>query len=353
MKEKRHSLWKNGRLILDFWYMSRPLLSLSGITKKLQTGNDFPLIFSKEFSKFKKGEFIAIMGPSGSGKSTLMNIMGFLDVPDEGEYFWWRINKRIWWRRTFQKFEAKNRIRLSDVFICSQKWTLDNVKLPMIMSISDKEQEEQSAAKHSREVGLSDRDVSSTKSDFRWTTTTCFHRTSTRESSESNFADEPTGNLDTKAGNEVMAIFKTPCRRETQLFGDAWRWHCRHAERKLLSVMDKLPKINEPHLLPNRMKSYLLVLRLALSGILENKPRTLLTMLGIIIGIASVITIMSVGAGAESLITSSVKKLGQTSLALAFFPEHQTIMDLLPPQWEFQLPHSPKTMQTLSPNFHT
>lgn len=58
------------------------------------------------------------------------------------------------------------------------------------------------------------------------------------------------------------------------------------------------------------MKSYLLVLRLALSGILENKTRTLLTMLGIIIGIASVITIMSVGAGAESLITSSVKKIG-------------------------------------------
>ncbi|QQS59377.1 ABC transporter permease [Candidatus Peregrinibacteria bacterium] len=58
------------------------------------------------------------------------------------------------------------------------------------------------------------------------------------------------------------------------------------------------------------MKSQLLVLRLALSGILENKTRTILTMFGIIIGIASVITIMSVGAGAESLITSSVKKIG-------------------------------------------
>jgi putative ABC transport system permease protein len=64
------------------------------------------------------------------------------------------------------------------------------------------------------------------------------------------------------------------------------------------------------------MKNTLLIIRLALSGILENKGRTFLTMLGIIIGVASVISIMSIGAGAQSLITNSIKQIGTNLIAV-------------------------------------
>lgn len=189
--------------------MSRPLLSLSGITKTYQTGVISAHVLKGISLEIQKGEFVAIMGPSGSGKSTLMNIMGFLDVPDEGEYFFDGESTKGFDEEELAEIRSQKIGFVFQMFYLLPKMNaLDNVKLPMIYaSISDKEQEER-AQQALAEVGLSDR---------------MYHRPNQISGGQQQrvsiaralvnhpkviFADEPTGNLDTKAGNEVMAIFQ-------------------------------------------------------------------------------------------------------------------------------------------------
>lgn len=158
----------------------------------------------------KQGEFIAIMGPSGSGKSTLMNIMGFLDVLTSGSY-----------KFDGTKVEDFDEEALADIrsqkigfvfqhfYLLPRMTALENVKLPMIYAhISDKEQDAR-ATKALSTVDLSHRlyyqpnELSGGQQ----------QRVAIARALVNNpkviFADEPTGNLDSKSGEQVMNIFKT------------------------------------------------------------------------------------------------------------------------------------------------
>jgi putative ABC transport system ATP-binding protein len=155
------------------------------------------------------GDLLAIMGPSGSGKSTLMNIIGCLDKPTEGRYF--LENQEV---STFDKNELA-RIRNKKIGFVFQNFNLlarttalENTELPLLYSNESSKNAKELALKALSLVGLEGREL---------------HRTNQLSGGEMQrvaiaralvnspsllLADEPTGNLDTKTGKEIIEIFR-------------------------------------------------------------------------------------------------------------------------------------------------
>ena len=156
--------------------------------------------------RIKPKEFVAIMGPSGSGKSTLMNVLGCLDLPSSGSYRLENIDIRS--LNANQLAEVRNK-RIGFIFqnfnLLPRATALENVELPLLYGrISDSEK---IARKALMRVGLDKRSM---------------HRPNELSGGERQrvaiaraivnnpaivLADEPTGNLDTKTGNEIINIF--------------------------------------------------------------------------------------------------------------------------------------------------
>lgn len=157
----------------------------------------------------EKGEFVAVMGPSGSGKSTLLHILGFLDRPTEGEY---SLNHRKFEDTLDDEVAEARNEEMGFVFqmfnLLPKTSVLDNVKLPLIYSGVPKSMWDNLAMAAIDSVGLSHR-VSSMSSTLSGGEK---QRVAIARALVRNpkiiFADEPTGNLDTKSGQAVMEIFE-------------------------------------------------------------------------------------------------------------------------------------------------
>lgn len=155
----------------------------------------------------KKGEFVAIMGPSGSGKSTLMNILGFLDTPTEGEYFF--KNKDV----SNLSDDDMASIRSSEIGFVFQIFNLlprttvlENVKLPLVYT--GKENKDKIAKKSLEDVGLSHRiNYYSNQLSGGEKQRVAIARALVNNP-DIILADEPTGNLDSKSGRQIMEILE-------------------------------------------------------------------------------------------------------------------------------------------------
>ncbi len=157
--------------------------------------------------KINKGEYIAIMGPSGSGKSTLMHILGLLDTPTKGEYFF--NNKKV----SKMEDEELSKYRNKKIGFVFQNFNLlpkanvwDNVYLPLFYS-KDKVNIKD-VDKSIKEVGLEHRrDYLSNQLSGGEKQRVAIAR-SLVNNPDIIFADEPTGNLDSKTGLQIVSILK-------------------------------------------------------------------------------------------------------------------------------------------------
>lgn len=160
--------------------------------------------------KINKGEFVAIMGPSGSGKSTLMHILGALDLPTSGKYF---LDDQDVSKLSDDQLADIRRDKIGFVFqsfnLLPRATVLRNVALPLVYAGVDIEKRELLAKKALKETGLSESHFYHTPAQLSGGQ---MQRVAIARALVNNpkiiFADEPTGNLDTKTGEIVLNTFR-------------------------------------------------------------------------------------------------------------------------------------------------
>lgn len=187
-----------------------PLIHLEKIIKRYPLGDkDFYQALSGISLKIDEGEFVAIMGPSGSGKSTLMHILGALDTPTQGKYFF--KNKDISLYSEDQLAEIRNK-EIGFVFqsfnLLPRTTVLKNVERPMLYAGVNKEERLRRASQALDLVGIKDKagNLSNQISGGQ------IQRVAIARALIMNpsiiFADEPTGNLDSKTSHDIMKFIK-------------------------------------------------------------------------------------------------------------------------------------------------
>ena len=286
----------------------------------------------------EQGEFVAIMGPSGSGKSSLLQILGLLDTPDKGNYLLLGHNintmtedEQAGLRNTvagfvFQQFHLLKRMNI-----------VDNVRLPHIYS-GIKGDFRKEAIERLTLVGLEHRiDHTPNQLSGGEQQRVAIARALIRDPMIL-FADEPTGNLDTKNSAEIMKILKglhevgktiIMVTHENEIAAYAGRVITMRDgvivsdERKsgMVPSATVVGELNFDALVAKKVslwqdRRFTGFIFQALQAILANKLRSFLSVLGIFVGVASVIAMMALGEGAKAAMQEQLKSMGSNMLSI-------------------------------------
>ncbi|PWB64479.1 MAG: macrolide ABC transporter ATP-binding protein [Deltaproteobacteria bacterium] len=184
-----------------------PLLRLRGVGKVYEAGEHAVVGLEGIDLDIHPGDFLAVMGPSGSGKSTLMNILGCLDVPTTGSYELKGTPVSSLSPEALAAIRNREVGFIFQVFHLLPRYTaLRNVELPLLYAGVGKEERAQRALEALRAVGLEDRKghLSNQLSGGQKQKVAIARALVNRPSLL--LADEPTGNLDSRSGEELMAI---------------------------------------------------------------------------------------------------------------------------------------------------
>ncbi|APY07562.1 macrolide ABC transporter ATP-binding protein [Winogradskyella sp. J14-2] len=188
--------------------MSDNVIEIRSIIRDFKLGQETVHVLKGIDLDIKRGEYVAIMGPSGSGKSTLMNLLGCLDTPTAGSY---NLNGKDVSQMTDDELADIRNTEIGFVFqtfnLLPRTTALDNVALPMVYAGKSKKERVDRASQVLADVGLADRmDHKPNQLSGGQRQRVAVGRALVNKPSII-LADEPTGNLDSKTGTEIMALF--------------------------------------------------------------------------------------------------------------------------------------------------
>ncbi len=287
-----------------------------------------------------RGEFIAIVGASGSGKSTLMSILGCLDKPTSGEYWFEGVDVAKLDEPSLAKIRSE---RIGFVFqnfnLLGRTTALENVLLPLFYSSVDIGGAERTARARAalERVGLGQR-VGNTPAQLSGgqQQRVAIAR-ALINSPRVLLADEPTGNLDTKTSVEIMNTLTALNRRDgvtivlvthepdiaayadrvvTMRDGEIVSDQTTHPHPATSAAAEPLAAVRSPVHGGSALRFATMVASAAVQAIGRNKMRSALTMLGIFIGVAALITMVAVGEGANQAVKKQLESLGTNLLVV-------------------------------------
>ncbi len=185
------------------------IINIEHISRVYKVGSELVHAIADISLKINRNDYVSIMGPSGSGKSTLMNIIGCLDTPTSGKYLF--ENENVSMMDDNQLAEIRNR-KIGFVFqtfnLLPRSTALHNVELPLIYSGIPKSIRLERAYDALEKVGLADRvEHKPNELSGGQRQRVAIARALVTQPSII-LADEPTGNLDSKTGNDIMALFE-------------------------------------------------------------------------------------------------------------------------------------------------
>lgn len=312
----------------------RKIIEIENINKYFGEGENRVHVLKNISFEIKKGEFIAIIGQSGSGKSTLMNILGCLDRVTDGSY---KIDGREISRFSKDELSELRQQKFGFIFqrynLISTLAALENVALPAIYAgLSEKERNSR-AEELLVKLGLGDKIKNKPNQLSGGQQQRVSIARALMNGGEIILADEPTGALDSKSGERVMKIL-TDLHKEGHTIilvthdknianyanriieikdGEIYNDSVKKFETEV--IKDSVKKINQvkKNLFYSKAQ-FLESLKMATNAIITHKMRSLLTMLGIIIGIASIICVVALGNGSQQKILSDINSLGTNTL---------------------------------------
>jgi len=313
--------------------MPSPLLELNDVCRTYTSGGVPLTVLTDVNLRIQSGEFVAVMGASGSGKSTLMNIIGCLDKPTNGTY---RIRGVEASSLNGDELAALRRATFGFIFqrynLMSDLSAVENAEVPAVYSGMAKAQREVHASDLLRELGLGDR--------------LQFHPNQLSGGQQQRvsiaralmnggpviLADEPTGALDSQGGKEVMAILE-------KLHGQGHTIILVTHDSDIAAYAHRIVRITDGRITSDEpqqkgeagnqaqigetgkdAKQGVAVLaealKMALRSLVHNRLRTALTMLGIVIGVASVVALMAIGNGAKQDVLDRIQAMGTDLLTI-------------------------------------
>ncbi len=282
--------------------------------------------------EIQKGDFVAIMGQSGSGKSTLMNTLGCLDTPTSGSYV-------IDGVETSQMNDDDlARLRSKKFGFIFQRYNLlnslsavDNVALPAIYSGLGYKERTERAIKLLGDLGLSDKIHNKPNELSGGQQQRVSIARALMNGGEVILADEPTGALDSKSGEMVMDILKDLHKQGHTIIVVTHDSHIASFANRTIEIKDgiivadthrsdEIVERTEPA--PVKKTNAILFFKdqfiesfkMSVQAIVAHKLRSILTMLGIIIGIASVVSIVALGRGSQEKIMSDISAMGTNTI---------------------------------------
>ncbi|HHS8502789.1 TPA: MacB family efflux pump subunit [Yersinia enterocolitica] len=320
---------------------SKILLQLDNVSRWFISGEERVQVLKNINLTIHSGEMVAIVGASGSGKSTLMNILGCLDKPSSGEYL---VAGRIPQHLDSNELAELRREHFGFIFqryhLLNDLSAQENVEIPAIYAGVNREERRQRAASLLSRLGLVDRlDYRPSQLSGGQQQRVSIAR-ALMNGGEVILADEPTGALDTHSGTEVLNILKGLHQQgHTVVIVTHDMSIAEHAQR-IIELRDgeviadrqmpqpelpaKICTIETPdiaHKPPlaswkaqrDRLQE---AFKMALLAMSAQRLRTLLTMLGIIIGIASVVSVVALGKGSQQQVLANINSMGTSTLEI-------------------------------------